>query len=488
MWNSCWRARHDGLLTSVVRSRLTLALYILLCGLTISPLLWASVPPLVDYPNHLARMWILVHGPHDPAISENYRVHWRLLPYLSMDLVVVALSWVMPVAVAGRIFVALTMLSLVGGTVVIRRALYQRVGLWPLISLLFVYNFVLFFGFLSCLFTIGLALIAFGGWISTRDWPLVPRLALFTVVSCLLVLSHLFGFGVYGLLVASYEAGGLLTRRISWGRLATAAARGLPFLLAIALALVAVAEGGPTHNEYGGLTAKLVAVFSPFNFSLIPQPLDLLMLLCSVAVLATLLLSRRLRVAPSMRLPLLALVVAAMAMPNWLSGAWGVDDRLPVTLPFVLIASSRLVPGQRGIRVGLGVLAGILLTVRVWTVSHAFADYDHWFWEFRRATAVIPPAARLLVVEAPVGAEAVPLPGVPDTLASVQPMVFTHMPALAVIDDHRRGAPQSDDRAGGGCSHDTLAIGRECRSRPSCRTRAASEQDRRAAILARLAC
>jgi len=408
-----------------------------LCGLTISPLLWASVPPLVDYPNHLARMWILVHGPHDPILSENYRVHWRLLPYLSMDVVVVALSLVMPVAVAGRVFVALTMLSLVGGTVAIRRALYQRVGLWPLLSLLFVYNFVLFFGFLSCLFTIGLALIAFGGWIATRDWPVVPRLAVFAVVSCVLVLSHLFGFGVYGLLVASYEVGGLLTRRMSWGSLVTSAVRGLPFVPAIALALVAMAEGGPTHNEYGGLTAKLVAGFSPFNFSLVPPIFDRMMLVCCFAVPVLLLLSHRLRLAPSMLAPLWAVLVAAVLMPNWLSGAWGVDDRLPVTLPFLLIASARVEPAGQLLRVTLGALAGLLLAVRLWTVSHAFADYDRLFWEFRTASAVIPPAARLLVVEAPIGADAVPLPGVPKALASVQPMLFTHMPALAVID---RGA------------------------------------------------
>ena len=36
--------------------------YVLLGALVLSPLLWVSVPPLVDYPNHLARMWILVHG------------------------------------------------------------------------------------------------------------------------------------------------------------------------------------------------------------------------------------------------------------------------------------------------------------------------------------------------------------------------------------------------------------------------------------------
>ena len=35
------------------------AVYVGLCAFALSPLLWVRVPPLVDYPNHLARMWIL---------------------------------------------------------------------------------------------------------------------------------------------------------------------------------------------------------------------------------------------------------------------------------------------------------------------------------------------------------------------------------------------------------------------------------------------
>jgi hypothetical protein len=62
------------------------AAYTVLVALTLSPLLFTSVPPLVDYPDHLARMWILVHG------SENYQANWHLLPALAMDLIVPPLA------------------------------------------------------------------------------------------------------------------------------------------------------------------------------------------------------------------------------------------------------------------------------------------------------------------------------------------------------------------------------------------------------------
>jgi len=57
-----------------------LATYSILVGFALSPLFWVTIPPLVDYPIHLARMWILVHAADTPALAANYQPAWRLLP------------------------------------------------------------------------------------------------------------------------------------------------------------------------------------------------------------------------------------------------------------------------------------------------------------------------------------------------------------------------------------------------------------------------
>jgi hypothetical protein len=131
----------------VARTTLHAALYIALGAITLSPLLWVRVPPLVDYPSHLARMWILVHGADIPELARNYTVHWRRLPDLAMDLIVPVLSTMMTVEQAGRVFVALMMGALIGGTAALHRAIHGRVGIWPIWSVLFVYNAELFWGF-----------------------------------------------------------------------------------------------------------------------------------------------------------------------------------------------------------------------------------------------------------------------------------------------------------------------------------------------------
>ena len=82
--------------SNALRKSEVVAAYLILGALTLSPLLWAAVPPLIDYPDHLARMWVLLHARDIPALASNYIVDWRLLPNLAMDLVVPALAQVMP--------------------------------------------------------------------------------------------------------------------------------------------------------------------------------------------------------------------------------------------------------------------------------------------------------------------------------------------------------------------------------------------------------
>ena len=51
------------------------------------PILRAELPPLFDYPNHLARMDLLARLAGSQALQRYYELHWRVIPDLGMDLV-----------------------------------------------------------------------------------------------------------------------------------------------------------------------------------------------------------------------------------------------------------------------------------------------------------------------------------------------------------------------------------------------------------------
>jgi hypothetical protein len=405
------------------------AAYVVLGGLVLSPLLWVSVPPLVDYPNHLARMWVLVHG------SENYVANWQLIPTLAMDLVVPALALIMPVETAGRVFIAISMALPVIGCLTLHRALHGRVGPWPLASLLFVYNAVLFWGFLNYLFTLGAALLAFSGWIASSHWRPLPRLAVFAPIACLLFVLHLFGLGIYGLLVGSYELGNWLAdRQLSRQRLIADATKFAQFGPVALLWLASLSNGGPRYTEYGNsLAEKVYALSASMAFGTAAG---------SVAIVCWGLFYvgwRRgmLKLHPSMRLPVLTMIIAAVLMPNWLYGSWLADIRLPVVLPFVLIASTRLDIQHRKTIASLAALALLFLGARVYALTLTWRDADNRFAEFRAASRAIPEGARLLIAQSGMPDKARRIDGMPLTLASLEEVNFHHMPSLAVMD---RGA------------------------------------------------
>lgn len=408
---------------------LGLAAYLVLGALTLSPLLWAAVPPLVDYPNHLARMWILVHGAEIPALASNYVAHWRLIPNLAMDLVVPALAQLMPVELAGRVFIALTMVLLVAGTAALHRVLHGRVGLWPLCSLLFIYNAAMYWGLLNFLFGAGVFLLAFSGWIATRSWPISWRLLAFSLAASVLFILHLFAFGLYGLSVMSYELGSRLKERWSVRSLVSWCLVGAQFLPAGLLFVASLAQAGPTYTAYGDLDSKLYALRAPVTFGTAANNVDRATLVFCCAFAAFGIRRRWLKLAPEMRLPLVALVLAAALMPEWLSSSWAADIRLPVMLPFIVVAGTRVEISRRWAVSLFAAVAVTLLAARVVAVSQSWRDDDRRFAEFRAASEVITPGARLLIFEAPI-----------ETAAREPPVpldAYRNMPALAVID---RGA------------------------------------------------
>lgn len=405
--------------------------YLSLSLAALYPVLSVTVPPLVDYPNHLARAYILAEIAELPLLQERYAVTWAIVPNLAMDLIVPPLTAIMSVFDAGRVFIAATLLMLVAGTVALHRVLHGRVGLWPAAIYLLLYNHVLAWGFLNYLFGVGLFLLVFAAWIACERWSLWVRLAVFSLASSVLFFCHLFAFGVYVLTIAAYQLGQTLERHGVWparltrdwlAALGQFAVPGLLWLFSQGATGVAPEATGLTF--YGTLLSKLRALLSPVFFHW--QPLDYLIFGFLCVVLPVLLFGRDLRLAPAVRLPLFALGVAALAMPTWLLNVAGVDFRLPLVVACLAVAGTRPKAHSRDKLVAIGTVALVLFVTRIWTLAEDWRVYDLQFAEFRVASQRIAPGASLLVTRKP---DLFVLNG-----RVVFRRVYSHLPALAVID------------------------------------------------------
>ena len=410
------------------RGAVLVAFYIAVAGVALLPVFLVDVPPLVDYPNHLARMHILAHRDEIPALQQIYDIDWSLHPNMAMDLIVPLLARSMSVFAAGKLFVAASMLSLLVGTLVLRKALIGRVGLWPVLAILLLYNAALFWGFLNYLFTAGLALMAFGAWIALRDRSVWLRGTVFPCLTFALYAGHLMGLFVYGILVFGYEAW-------RWRQKPAAASGGVAewapsvaqFVLPAALFLnwsAGKPADAPAINEYGALAVKLAALVSPASFGLpfVDIPTVAFLGIAIVACRS----SPSVGLTPAVRLPLLLLALCAVVMPNYLMSVWGVDLRLPMIVGCVLIAGTRFDSGSERLEFGLVAAAIFLVILRVGAVSNSWSQFDADFKEFRERIAVLEPGTTLLVVEDPADLPEGKLPSHSNS--------YWHMAALAVID------------------------------------------------------
>jgi hypothetical protein len=112
------------------------------------PIWLGTQPPMADYPQHLSMASIL-RWYHDPArhLVENYAfVYTR--PNTAFFFFVAALSYVMPLEIAGKLLMALSVLATgLAGLTLARRA--GRPGWFGLFTLLATYDFAFFFGFVN---------------------------------------------------------------------------------------------------------------------------------------------------------------------------------------------------------------------------------------------------------------------------------------------------------------------------------------------------
>jgi hypothetical protein len=341
-----------------------LALFAGLMLLAAAPLLLTPLPPLLDYPNHLARMHLLPSLPV-PALQQFFVVAWAPLPNLAMDGVVPFLAAAMPLGWAGKVFILLTFVLLAGGAAAIHRVLFDRWSAWPCLAFLLLYTRLLLWGFTGYLFGCGLALCGFSAWLAlrTRPWPV--RLLVGCVFATAVYLAHLLAFGIYAVMIACLEWGEIWRLRPRLGAAARALVIGaVPFLPALALM---ARESSPGRIAFGNPLRKVDLLFSVFDdYS---RPFDVACFVLVILAFAVVFQRRWVKLAPEMAGPLIGLAILYLALPTQLFTASGADRRVPMMIFLALIAGSRWVAPRPLLRRWFLAGAGLLFVARLAVIA-----------------------------------------------------------------------------------------------------------------------
>ncbi len=261
--------------------RLFLGALAALCLLLLAPLLVVDVPPLVDYPNHLARVTVLAALPGDPVIARFYATRWAVIPNLALDLIGPPLLRVFPVHVAGRILIAIAVLMPVLGCVAYGAALRRRCW-WSLAVGLIAYNRTLLEGFLNFNMAIGLALLLAAAWTRWRSQYPTLMIGVAVLGAVALFVCHLMALLMFGVLIAADELVRIWSLRMR-PRVVLASGARLALIFTAPLALYAC-SGLPGLGDdaiFLGVGAKLNQLLAAFmNYV---GPLDALTALFALA-------------------------------------------------------------------------------------------------------------------------------------------------------------------------------------------------------------
>jgi hypothetical protein len=356
-----------------------------------------DVPPLLDYPNHLARAFILAQGDGDPVLAAMYRPSWAIIPNLAMDVILPPLIRVLPVHVAGRMLIGLAMLLPVAGGILYSRACFGRHSVWALGTCLVSANGLFLLGFINFQISIGLALICAAVWLLRRERRPVSMATFGAVAAAALFFSHLMGLLFFALLVACYECS-TLVKRPRGGHLAAHILRRMSVLLpaaTISLGLYSASSFGAEASGivWGSLGQRLIRALPFFGYSLTVGLASTALIVC---VLGVLVLRSQIVVPLSSVILLTVLAGLAVAAPLGFKGTGYVHTRFAAMLAIMLFAGVRPVSLSRGAAWLIGIALATAFAAQQVQTAIVWHGHAQDLAELRGVTASVEPGSRIL--------------------------------------------------------------------------------------------
>jgi hypothetical protein len=377
------------------RPKSTIIAFVVLFAIGLSPVLWYAIPAaMVDYPNHLARMFVLSRDGSAQA-HPFYQVTWAFYPDLAMDLLVPRLGHLIGVEPATRLFYLAGQILIVTGAAAIERVVKGRVAIAGFVALMFLYSLPFAWGFVNFEFALGCALWGIAGALAVQERGWMVRLALHGAVIAWLFVAHMFALGIYGYTIGVHELWRARTKGTTLselvGRLAVMA---VPTL---ALAIVMFASGGAV----GGSGTYWFLIYKPIWALLIMSGYS--PLASTLGVVALIALTRELGQRGALRFEQSGIWLAAgfvvlyVAIPETLFDTSFVDLRVIVAAALIVPAFvSVSFPSAAWSRMALAVSSAITI-VNVAVVLGVWLSYREDYAAARESFRLLPKRAMVLI-------------------------------------------------------------------------------------------
>src|SRR4051812_39849528 len=306
-------------------TRLCMAAIVLL---TMVPLLYPPIPPLVDMFGHLGRYRVELAGPNSP-LNHFYSYRWAAIGNLGVDLLVVPLAPLIGLEPAVKLIVILIPPLTAVGFLWVAKEVHGRIPPTVFFALPFIYSFPFLFGFVNFALSVAFAFLAFGLWLRLgrqertrlRGWLFVP-------ISLVVFFTHTYGWGLLGLMCFSAEAVRLHDRGRSWWRAGGEAAlhasvMALPIL--VMLIWRSETHGGQTYGWFEW-KSKWRWIYSALRDRW--KPFDTWSLGAAAGVFLFAMVSRKMELSRNLAFSAIVLALGFLILPRTVFGSAYADMRL----------------------------------------------------------------------------------------------------------------------------------------------------------------
>ncbi|WP_210530232.1 hypothetical protein [Rubellimicrobium arenae] len=373
------------------------------------PVLAHRYLPMVDLPNHIARLHIAATegGP----LSRYYEYGSALLPNSAADLLWMLAPQGMDPVRFSQVIMAICPMAYIAATMVLSRVAQQQWSLWPAVSALFAYNAPFRWGFENYSLSVPFALLALALWLRLESRGPLFRILLFTPITLGLYLLHLFAFVVLAVAVLGREVQILLGSRQDWRQVGRGLLLALPFLPPLgwyvfdALSAVASPLG---HQTIFGLRARVAVLTSPFVASTGDMG-SLVNLAGAGALILTLFFGLtafrrngpRLIFQGPLTGSIVALAIASALTPAWLNGVALVHIRLPLVTLAVAVAGTTWRSLDIGTAKRWAMIVACLLLARGVAFERLASSYDAEIQDLMTVLAQVPVGSPVMPARAP---------------------------------------------------------------------------------------
>jgi hypothetical protein len=365
-------------------------LFITLTLLSVAPFWTVHYPIITDYPNHLARWFVLHHG-QDPLyhFSSLYAPAWGPLPYITSDILAVGLQYVLPIDVVGRCILSFCIVSVaLASLFFLKKACPENSNL-ALFGIVVAFNPNFLMGSIGNQISIAFCLLVVGCWVSYCSSRRVG-MALCVLFGLLITyFSHLIGFAVAGIVMGVYAL-------FQKGRWKTLGALGVLSTPALAIFVYNQLRAGSASDlVYAGLTGweKVRNLLFPIRmFTSWAVDVVVLALLAVVIVLVLMRDRQQTTIQPAWLAVCMVLALVYLVAPGEYRDGGYADVRIMPFLYFFILPVFRFARIPHYLVVGLA----MLVLFRVVTVEQMFIVHQRELKQLTLAFNAIPRDAKVL--------------------------------------------------------------------------------------------